>query len=86
MYFERFLRLDNVAIPISGTPIRFAASDFSYVTVYQHCKYSYIQLLLADSGLPCMIIINITGHFASCKPHKSLEVHHSLKGGISERD
>ena len=29
VYFERFLGLDDVAVLISGTPIRFTACDFS---------------------------------------------------------
>ena len=51
MYFERFLGLDDVAVLISGAPIRFTAYDFSRdsAPAAQMSPHGLVQNL--DSGL-----------------------------------
>ena len=80
MYFERFLGLDDVAVLISGEPIRFTARDFSCDSAPAAQNEATLLLHARPATRQCvaMSIIKITRHFASCKPKKSLEVHQTL--------
>ena len=80
VYFEQFLGLDGVAVQISGVPIRFTAGDSSYDSAPAAQMWPHCCCMRDPHTRQCVVmpIINITRHFASCKPKKSLEVHKTL--------